>query len=88
MVPSEPCGWKGAGGKRGEKNSGRPNVIAIDALASLYIVRYYETTAPVGRAARFEETIFQNSRMRSTRCSGALPAISAELMVPIKIPAT
>jgi len=35
-----------------------------------------------------DDTRFQNSRMRSTRCSGGLPAISAALMAPIDTPAT
>jgi hypothetical protein len=33
-------------------------------------------------------TVSQNSRSRSTRLSGALPAMIAELIAPIEIPAT
>ncbi len=33
------------------------------------------------------QIVFQNSRSRSTRCSGALPAISAVFSAPIEMPA-
>ncbi|MNS86017.1 hypothetical protein D3C72_1199000 [compost metagenome] len=39
------------------------------------------------RCAGPEDTRCQNSRNRSTRCAGALPAMSAALMAPIDTPA-
>ena len=47
--------------------------------------------APVGSgggAKGNDETPSQNSRRRSTRRAGGLPAISAALIAPIEIPAT
>ena len=43
-----------------------------------------------GKASRSGEalTVSQNARSLSTRFSGGLPAMSAELMAPIEMPAT
>jgi hypothetical protein len=41
-----------------------------------------------GQAVRRLDTSSQNARKRGTRCSGALPAMMAELTAPMEMPAT
>ncbi len=76
-----------AGGMRGSKNPGTPVVAAIVALASLKILREASSVASGGSKSRLE-TRSQKARSLSTRFSGGLPAMIAELTAPIEMPAT
>ena len=87
-----PGGWNGAAGTRGEKKPATPNSIAIVALVSLTVLRARRSKRRRSGERRGangnDETRSQNSRSRSTRRSGGLPAISAALIAPIEMPAT
>ncbi len=72
---------------RGEKNPGTPNMKALAVLIWSSIGRI-ESIDAGGMNGSCAETRCQNSRRRSTRRSGGLPAISAALMAPIETPAT
>src|SRR5215470_8723128 len=80
-----PSGARKAGGKRGTKNPGTPKAATVAALKRLRAMRtgsiWSGTTIGIP-----EETRSQNSRSRSTRFSGALPAINAALIAPIDTP--
>ena len=61
------------------------------AIASGRVLMRPETLALIERRAVAKGdvlTVSQNSRSRSTRLSGALPAMIAALIAPIEIPAT
>jgi hypothetical protein len=71
----------------GLKKPGTPPTAASVALVSLKIRRELSSVAS-GQASRRLETRCQNSRKCSTRLSGGLPAMMAELTAPIEMPAT
>ena len=86
-----PGGWNGAAGTRGAKKPATPNSIAIVAFVSLMASRVPwpgETSGGSSGANGNDETPSQNSRSRSTRSAGGLPAMSAALIAPIEMPAT
>jgi hypothetical protein len=76
-----------AGGNRGSKNPGTPIDATSAALASLKTLREVPSFVSGGHVKRLE-TNSQNRRRRFTRRSGGLPAMIAELMAPMEIPAT
>lgn len=55
---------------------------------ALWALRIWRKMSPSGVWFQILRPVmrFQNSRRRSTRRSGGLPAISAELMAPIETP--
>jgi len=75
------------GGTRGSKKPGTPPTAANVALVSLKMRRGLSSLAS-GQASRRLETRSQKSRRRSTRLSGGLPAMMAELTAPMEMPAT
>jgi hypothetical protein len=82
-----PCGMSTGGGTRGSKKPGTPPTTASVALVSLKIRRELSSLAR-GQPRRRLETRSQNSRKRSMRFVGGLPAMMAELTAPIEMPAT
>jgi hypothetical protein len=82
-----PCAWNTAGGTRGSKKPGTPPTTASVALVSLKMRRELSSLES-GQASRRLETRSQNSRRRSMRFFGGLPAMMAELTAPIEMPAT
>jgi hypothetical protein len=83
----EPGGQSGAGGKRGVKKPGTPKVAMIAAEVSLNSERA-RSPGTTGFQDTGWDTMSQNSFSRSTRFSGSLPAMIAELIAPIEMPAT
>ena len=75
------------GGTRGSKKPGTPVVTASAALVSLKSRRELSSLES-GRPRSHPETRSQNSRRRSTRFSGGLPAMMAALTEPMEMPAT
>ena len=72
---------------RGEKKPGMPKNIA-DAAAMRFIIGRAKSNPAGSTNGVRDDTRSQNARRRSTRRSGGLPAISAELIAPIETPTT
>ena len=72
---------------RGAKKPWMPKKIA-EAAAIRFIIGRAASIAAGSTIGDCADTRSQNSRRRSTRRSGALPAISAALMAPIEMPTT
>jgi len=82
-----PSGTRKAGGTRGTKKPGAPKAATVAALRRLRAMRTGSICSG-GTIGIPEETRSQNSRSRSTRLSGELPAINAALIAPIDTPVT
>ena len=80
------------GGMRGLKKPGAPHEQSvqraelIDQVMGVFVLDLDPRNRGMPKASVL--TVSQNSRSRSTRFSGGLPAISAALMAPIEMPAT
>ena len=72
---------------RGVKKPGTPKVAIRAALVSLNSERA-RSPGVIGFQDTGDDTSSQNSFSRSTRFSETLPAMIAELMAPIEMPAT
>src|ERR1700733_10896182 len=85
-------GHNDGGGTRGEKKCGAPNIKVFMACAWLMNWRpnwlFDSDAVEFGSPSGDALTVSQNSRRRATRRSGGLPAIRAEFIAPMEIPAT
>src|SRR5205085_5992293 len=86
VASSVPCGCSQGVTGRAEKKPFAPQ--ATDKLAFIWLRRLRVLSLSTGGCqAALEVTCVQNSRRRSTRCLGGLPAMMAALIAPIEIPA-
>ena len=70
---------------RGTKNPEMPNVATLKTLKRSSSGRS-ESSRAGGVSGAYDDTRSQNSRRRSTRRSGGLPARIAEFTAPIEMP--